>query len=63
MVYEAVQADYRSQLCLLLQEAYGKLQEWTVSSEAAARKLATRAGALQEAMEVRMVLKSDAHAH
>lgn len=35
-----------------LQEAYGKLQEWTVCSEAAARKLATRAGALQSAMQV-----------
>lgn len=35
-----------------LQEAYGKLQEWTVSSEAASHKLAQRAGALQEAMQV-----------
>jgi hypothetical protein len=35
-----------------VQEAYGKLQEWTVSSEAASHKLAKRAGALQEAMQV-----------
>jgi hypothetical protein len=37
---------------LHLQEVYGKLQEWTVSSEAASHKLAKRAGALQEAMQV-----------
>lgn len=36
-----------------MQEAYGKLQEWTVSSEAAAHKLAARAFALQKAMQVR----------
>lgn len=35
-----------------MQEAYGKLQEWTVSSEAASHKLAKRAGALQEALQV-----------
>lgn len=38
--------------CLALQEAYGKLQEWTVSSQAASHQLAKRAGALQEAMQV-----------
>lgn len=38
-----------------LQEAYGKLQEWTISSEAASRKLAARAAALQHAMQVRSV--------
>lgn len=38
--------------CVCLQEAYGKLQEWTAASEAASHKLSQRAGALQEALQV-----------
>jgi hypothetical protein len=45
----------------VVQEAYGKLQEWTVSSEAASYKLAQRAGALQEAMQVSVLSTTGMH--